>query len=217
MNNQRDRTVAWGKKQTLHVRHTHGLEHQYRRTQKPMIYYFFHAQLIMKFFLLINVKTPIVVGILTFTSGINTILGFSEPKKSQTSWYFIHMTIQNFMLKWDEHIKKFYNLGPRIHDAWMQRIFQKKDRVNEKFKYAFFQMPNNAWRSKIRKKIFIAWLDKSTVSEEPYGKKRKPVWTERKRWLISVFAVCTACKTRFFLKKNANLNELACLRDIQSK
>ena len=37
----------------------------------------------MKFFLLINVKMPTIVGILTFMSGKNSILGLSEPKKAE--------------------------------------------------------------------------------------------------------------------------------------
>ena len=41
------------------------------------------TQLSMKFFLLINVEMPTIVGILTFIlSRENSILGFSEPKKS---------------------------------------------------------------------------------------------------------------------------------------
>ena len=39
------------------------------------------AQLSMKFFLLINVKMPTIVGILTFMSRKNTILDLSEPEK----------------------------------------------------------------------------------------------------------------------------------------
>ena len=35
----------------------------------------------MKFFLLRNVKMPTIVGILTFMSGKNSILGISEPEK----------------------------------------------------------------------------------------------------------------------------------------
>ena len=35
----------------------------------------------MNFFLLINVKMPTIVGILTFRSGKNSILGLPEPKK----------------------------------------------------------------------------------------------------------------------------------------
>ena len=39
------------------------------------------AQLSMKFFLLINVKMSLIVGILTFMSRKNSILGLSEPEK----------------------------------------------------------------------------------------------------------------------------------------
>ena len=41
----------------------------------------------MKFFLLINVKMPAVVGILTFMSGKNSILGLSEPKKRPAEFF----------------------------------------------------------------------------------------------------------------------------------
>ena len=40
------------------------------------------TQLSIKFFLLINVKMPTIVGILIFMSGKNSILDLSEPKKS---------------------------------------------------------------------------------------------------------------------------------------
>ena len=40
------------------------------------------TQLSMKFFLLINVKMPTIVGILTFMSRKNSILGLSESEKS---------------------------------------------------------------------------------------------------------------------------------------
>ena len=40
------------------------------------------TQLSMKFFLLINIKMPTIVGILTFMSRKNCILGLSEPEKS---------------------------------------------------------------------------------------------------------------------------------------
>ena len=43
------------------------------------------TQLSMKIFQLINVKMPPTVGILTFMSGKNSILGLSEPKKSRIS------------------------------------------------------------------------------------------------------------------------------------
>ena len=40
------------------------------------------TQLSTKFILLINIKMPTIVGILTFMSGKNSILGLSEPIKS---------------------------------------------------------------------------------------------------------------------------------------
>ena len=43
------------------------------------------TQLNMKFFLLINVKMPTIVGILTFMSGKNSILDLPETTKSRIS------------------------------------------------------------------------------------------------------------------------------------
>ena len=43
------------------------------------------TQLSMKFFLLINVKMPTIVGILTLMSGKNSILVLPEHKRSQLS------------------------------------------------------------------------------------------------------------------------------------
>ena len=37
----------------------------------------------MKFFVLINIKMPAIVGILTFISAKNSILGLSEHKKAE--------------------------------------------------------------------------------------------------------------------------------------
>ena len=51
------------------------------------------AQLSMKFFLFINVKMPKIVGILTFMSGKNSILGLSEPKKAEFLDIFILMSM----------------------------------------------------------------------------------------------------------------------------
>ena len=51
------------------------------------------TQLSVKFFLLINVKMPTIVGILTFMSGKNRILGLSEPKKAEFLDIFILMCI----------------------------------------------------------------------------------------------------------------------------
>ena len=51
------------------------------------------TQLSMKIFLLINVKMPTIVGILTFMSGKNSILGLSEPKKAEFLDIFILVSI----------------------------------------------------------------------------------------------------------------------------
>ena len=51
------------------------------------------TQLSMNFFLLINVKMPTVVGILTFMSGKNSSLGLSELKKADFFYIFILMSI----------------------------------------------------------------------------------------------------------------------------
>ena len=45
-------------------------------------------QMSMNFFLLINVERPTIVGISTFMSLKNSILGLHEPAKSLISWYF---------------------------------------------------------------------------------------------------------------------------------
>ena len=45
------------------------------------------TQLSMKFFLLINVKMPTIVGILTFMRRKNSILDLSEPKKKAEFLY----------------------------------------------------------------------------------------------------------------------------------
>ena len=44
--------------------------------------YYYKTQLSMKFFLLINVEMPTIVGISTFMSRENNILGLPEPEKS---------------------------------------------------------------------------------------------------------------------------------------
>ena len=53
----------------------------------------------MKLFLLINVKMPTIVGILTFISKKNSIWGVSEPENAEFLDIFILMSIiKNFML-----------------------------------------------------------------------------------------------------------------------
>ena len=51
------------------------------------------TQLSMKFFLPINVKMPIIVGILTLMSRKNSILGFSGPEDAEFLDIFILMSI----------------------------------------------------------------------------------------------------------------------------
>ena len=75
------------------------------------------TQLSMKFFLLTNVKLPTIVGILTFMSRKNSILGLSEPEKSLISWYFYTYEHLKFhaQLSWAWNI--FITSGPnyRLH------------------------------------------------------------------------------------------------------
>ena len=52
------------------------------------------------------------IGILTFLSRKNCILGLSEPKKSQISWYFYTYEHLKFHAQLSWAWKKFYNLGP---------------------------------------------------------------------------------------------------------
>ena len=49
------------------------------------------TQLSMKFFLVINVKMPTIVGILTFMSRKNSIIDVSEPEKKQNFLIFLYL------------------------------------------------------------------------------------------------------------------------------
>ena len=51
----------------------------------------YSTQMSMKFFLLINVKMPTFVGILTFMSRKNSILGLCEPKKKPNFLIFSYL------------------------------------------------------------------------------------------------------------------------------
>ena len=64
----------------------------------------------MKMFPLINIKMATTVGILTFVSRQNIILGLSEPEKKWISWYFYTYEHLKFMLSLAEQ-EIFYNLG----------------------------------------------------------------------------------------------------------
>ena len=60
------------------------------------------TQLSMKFFLLINVKMPTIVGILTFMSRKYSILDLPEPEKISFLIY-LYLSIRNFMLSRVQH------------------------------------------------------------------------------------------------------------------
>ena len=76
-------------------RHTHGNKYlpnetetfKLRNNSGPEVIKHFSCltQLSMNFFLLINVKIPTIVGILTFMSWKNSILGLPEPNKCRIS------------------------------------------------------------------------------------------------------------------------------------
>ena len=64
----------------------------------------------MKFFLLIKVKMPTIVGILTSMSRKNSILCLSVPKNAEILDILILTSIKNVMLRRVEH-DLFYNFG----------------------------------------------------------------------------------------------------------
>ena len=64
----------------------------YTRTGTEVIKLFScSTQLSMIFFLLINVKMPTIVGILTFISGKNSILSLYEPKNYPNFLIFLYL------------------------------------------------------------------------------------------------------------------------------
>ena len=65
----------------------------------------------MEFFLLINVKMPTIVGILTFMSTKKSIVCLSKPKNAKFLYIFILMSIYNLMPSWVEHGKSFITSG----------------------------------------------------------------------------------------------------------
>ena len=69
----------------------------------------FSTQLSTKFVLLINVKMPKIVGILTFISRRNTINEYLRHLKQETSSF---VGILVFMISWVEHEKSFITSGP---------------------------------------------------------------------------------------------------------
>ena len=68
------------------------------------------------FILLISVKMPTIVGILTFISVINTTYERLKAINFFVCWYFSFMCSWNFVLSWVEH-EKFITSGPG-HVFW---------------------------------------------------------------------------------------------------
>ena len=67
----------------------------------------------MKFFLLINVKMPTIVGILTFMSRKNSIFGLYESEKKLNFLIFLYLWAFKISCSTELGIKKFYKLGAR--------------------------------------------------------------------------------------------------------
>ena len=69
------------------------------------------TQLSMKFFLLINVKMPTNVGVLTFISRKNSILGLCELAKKLNLLIFLYLGAFKIPCSAGWSMKNFYNLG----------------------------------------------------------------------------------------------------------
>ena len=68
----------------------------------------------MKIFLLINVKMPTIVGIITFMNRKNIIIGLSEHQKSRILDIFYTYGHLKFRAQLSLAWKKFYNLGTSL-------------------------------------------------------------------------------------------------------
>ena len=69
------------------------------------------TQLSMKFFPLINVKMPTIVGILIFMSGENSIQGLSEPKNAKFLDIFLYLCAFKFPCLIELSMKNVLYLG----------------------------------------------------------------------------------------------------------
>ena len=70
------------------------------------------TQLSMKFFMLINVKMPTIVGILTLISRKISILGLSEPEKKLHFLIFLYLLAFKNSCLAESCMEKVYNSGP---------------------------------------------------------------------------------------------------------
>ena len=82
------------------------------------------TQLSIKYFLIINDKIPTIVGILTFLSRKNSILGLSEPKTSRISRYL--NTNEHLKFHAQMSMKEFITSGPGVSDKNDLNISVKK-------------------------------------------------------------------------------------------
>ena len=72
------------------------------------------TQLSTKLILLINVKMPTIVGILTFISMINTTSEKLKARNHFICWYFSFGEQLKISCSVELSMKKFYNLEPRL-------------------------------------------------------------------------------------------------------
>ena len=77
----------------------------------------YSTQLSIKFFLLINIKMPTIVGILIFISGTNFMLISALQEKSLKCWYWFFYKQNKFHSQLSWSWKRFYNLGPSSADC----------------------------------------------------------------------------------------------------
>ena len=139
------------------------------------------TQLRSKFILLINVKMPTIVGILTFISRINDWLLWFKPEISIDFGYFsIHEQLTfHAQLSWER--KKFYNIGARSmcveHYYYARFHFPRYHYCQEKC----FDM--NCWRTNER-------ADGRTESWTPIWHpaisrcNKKECWYKKRFWLV---------------------------------
>ena len=96
-------------------------------------------------FLLINVKMPSTVGILTFMSRKNSILSLSEPEKCWISWYFHTYEHLKFHAQVSWAWKKFYNLGarqPKVANAFWSKLYvQFSNQIQTSQKWKMLRKP----------------------------------------------------------------------------
>ena len=106
------------------------------------------TQLSMNFFLLINVKMPTIVGILTFMSRKNSILGLSESEKSWISWYFYTYYHLKFHAQLSWAWKKFYNLGPWLNVGYIVTsftLFRSQEKNCVEMLFCWYKIFSRVW------------------------------------------------------------------------